>query len=228
MLRPTYAQLIPRLPRQAQPIYPKDVGPLLLWGDIGPGHRVVEIGTGPAALTLALLRAVGPTGQLVSYEVREDFAAIARDNVARHHGPAPNWTLRVADACAGIVERGVDRAVVDLAEPWQLLDHLAAALRPGGVLTAFVPTVLQVKEHVDALRAHERFDAVEALETLLRFWHVSGRSVRPGASHGRPHGLSRRRATHRRHRPGGFRIDSLEPLWYREVGRQPHRRVDAR
>jgi tRNA (adenine57-N1/adenine58-N1)-methyltransferase len=111
--------------------------------------------------------------------VREDFAAMARDNVARHHGPAPNWTLRVADAFAGIVEHGVDRAVVDLAEPWQLLDHLAAALRPGGVLTAFVPTVLQVKEHVDALRAHERFDAVEALETLLRFWHVSGRSVRP-------------------------------------------------
>ena len=179
VLRPTYAQLIPNLPRQAQPIYPKDVGPLLLWGDIGPGHHVVEIGTGPAALTLALLRAVGPTGRLVSYEVREDFAAMARDNVARHHGPAPNWTLRVADACAGIVERGVDRAVVDLAEPWQLLDHFAAALRPGGVLTAFVPTVLQVKEHVDALRAHERFDAVEALETLLRFWHVSARSVRP-------------------------------------------------
>jgi len=179
VLRPTYAQLIPRLPRQAQPIYPKDVGPLLLWGDIGPGHNVVEIGTGPAALTLALLRAVGPTGQLVSYEVREDFAAMARDNVARHHGPAPNWTLRVADACAGIVERGVDRVVVDLAEPWQLLDHLAAALRPGGVLTAFVPTVLQVKEHVDALRAHACFDAVEALETLLRFWHVSARSVRP-------------------------------------------------
>ncbi len=179
VLRPTYAQLIPRLPRQAQPIYPKDVGPLLLWGDIGPGDLVVEIGTGPAALTLALLRAVGPTGRLVSYEVREDFAATARDNVARYHGPAPNWTLRVADAFAGLVERGVDRMVVDLAEPWQLLDHIAAALRPGGVLTAFVPTVLQVKEHVDALRAHERFDAVEALETLLRFWHVSARSVRP-------------------------------------------------
>jgi tRNA (adenine57-N1/adenine58-N1)-methyltransferase len=179
VLRPTYAQLIPRLPRQAQPIYPKDVGPLLLWGDIGPGHHVVEIGTGPAALTLALLRAVGPGGRLVSYEVREDFAAMARDNVARHHGPAPNWTLRVADAFAGIVERGVDRVVVDLAEPWQLLDHVAAALRPGGVLTAFVPTVLQVKAHVDALRHHERFDAVEALETLLRFWHVSERSVRP-------------------------------------------------
>src|SRR5262245_14035636 len=109
VFRPTYAQLIPSLPRQAQPIYPKDVGPLLLWGDICPGQLVVEVGTGPGALTLALLRAVGPTGQLVSYEVREDFALMARDNIARFHGVPANWTLRVADAFAGIVERDVDR-----------------------------------------------------------------------------------------------------------------------
>jgi tRNA (adenine57-N1/adenine58-N1)-methyltransferase len=179
VLRPTYAQLIPSLPRQAQPIYPKDVGPLLLWGDIAPGQHVVEVGTGPAALTLALLRAVGPTGTLVSYEVREHFASIARDNVARFHGPAPNWTLRVADAFAGVVERDVDRMVVDLAEPWRLLDRAADALRPGGVLTAFVPTALQVKAHVDALVAHPVFGAVDAFETLLRFWHVSERSLRP-------------------------------------------------
>src|SRR5215467_4600860 len=86
VLRPTYAQLIPSLPRQAQPIYPKDVGPLLLWGDIAPGMRVIEVGVGPGALTLALLRAVGPTGRLASYEIRDDFAARARDNVARFHG----------------------------------------------------------------------------------------------------------------------------------------------
>jgi len=179
VLRPTYAQLIPSLPRQAQPIYPKDVGPLLLWGDSGPGHLVVEVGTGPAALTLALLRAVGPTGQLASYELREDFAVIARDNVARFHGAAPNWTLRVGDALAGIVERDVDRMVIDLAEPWTLLDHAADALRPGGVLTAFVPTALQIKQHVDALTSHARFGAIEAFETLLRFWHVGPRSLRP-------------------------------------------------
>jgi tRNA (adenine57-N1/adenine58-N1)-methyltransferase len=179
VLRPTYAQLIPSLPRQAQPIYPKDVGPLLLWGDIGPGQLVVEIGTGPAALTLALLRAVGPTGRLVSYELREDFATVARDNVARFHGPSPNWVLHVADAFEGILEHDVDRMVVDLAEPWRLLDRAAVALRPGAVLTAFVPTALQVKSHVDALTADTRFGAVEAFETLLRFWHVGARSLRP-------------------------------------------------
>ena len=179
LLRPTYAQLIPSLPRQAQPIYPKDVGPILLWGDIGPGTHVVEVGTGPGALTIALLRAVGPTGRLASYEMREDFAAMARDNVARYHGPAPNWTLRTADAFAGIEERDVDRLVIDLAEPWHLLDAAAVALRPGAVVTAFVPTVLQVKQAVDGFRQHGAFGAVESLETLVRFWHVRDRSVRP-------------------------------------------------
>ena len=179
VLRPTYAQLIPNLPRRAQPIYPKDVGPILLWGDIRPGDRVVEVGIGPGALTLALLRAVGPGGHLTSYEVREDFATLARENVARHHGAAPNWTLVVRDALGGLDERDVDRLVIDLAEPWTLLDVAAPALRAGAVVTAFLPTVLQVKQMVDALRAHGGFGVVEALETLTRFWHVRDRSVRP-------------------------------------------------
>ncbi|HYR95751.1 MAG TPA: tRNA (adenine-N1)-methyltransferase [Candidatus Binatus sp.] len=179
LLRPTYAQLIPSLPRQAQPIYPKDVGPILLWGDIAPGAHVIEVGTGPGALTIALLRAIGPAGRLSSYENREDFAAMARENVARYHGEAPNWTLRTADAFAGLEERDVDRLVIDLAEPWRLLDAAAAALRPGAVVTAFVPTALQVKQAVDGFRSHGVFGAVETLETLVRFWHVRDRSVRP-------------------------------------------------
>ena len=112
-------------------IYPKDVGPILLWGDIAPGLRVIEVGTGPGALTMALLRAVGPTGQVISYEMREDFAAMARANVAQFYGEAPNWTLKLADAFDGIEERDVDRMVIDLAEPWTLLPAAHAALRPG-------------------------------------------------------------------------------------------------
>jgi tRNA (adenine57-N1/adenine58-N1)-methyltransferase len=178
VVRPTYASLIPNLPRRAQVIYPKDVGTILLWGDIAPGVRVLEVGTGPGALTIALLRAVGPTGEVISYEIRPDFAARARDNVQQFFGEAPNWTVRLADARDGIAERDLDRMVIDLAEPWVLLASAHQALRPGAVLTVYVPTVLQVKQFVDLART-AGFGAVQVSETLLRPWHVQGLSIRP-------------------------------------------------
>ncbi len=115
VLRPTYADLIPHLPRQAQVIYPKDTGPLLIWGDVFPGATVIEGGVGAGALTIALLRAVGPAGRVISYELREDFAAAARRNVAAFFGEAPNWTLKLRDLYAGFDETGVDRLFLDLA-----------------------------------------------------------------------------------------------------------------
>ncbi len=179
VLRPTYAHLIPNLPRKAQVIYPKDVGIMLLWGDIVPGASVVEVGAGPGALTIALLRAIGPTGKLVTVEVREDFCEMSRENVARFFGEASNWTLMLGDAYAGIEARDVDRLLLDVPEPWRVLPHAAQALRPGGVLVGYVPTVVQVKALVDELRAHPGFAAIEVMENLLRFWHVKDLSVRP-------------------------------------------------
>jgi len=178
ILRPTFASLIPNLPRRAQVIYPKDIGPILLWGDIYPGASVLEIGTGPGALTMALLRAVGLQGRVVSYEARQDFFEMAQANVREFFGEAPNWTLKLANAFDGVDEQGMDRMVVDIAEPWNLLSIAAATLRPGGVLIAYVPTVLQVKQFVDQARA-SGFGAVRAMETLVRFWHIKGLSVRP-------------------------------------------------
>lgn len=178
MLRPTFASLIPNLPRRAQVIYPKDIGPILLWGDIHPGATVVEIGTGPGALTMGLLRSVGPNGHVTSYEARQDFFDMAQANVRQFFGDAPNWTLKLADATNGIEERDVDRLLMDLAEPWTLLPDAAAALRPGGVLVVYVPTVLQVKQFVDQARQNA-FGAVQVMENLLRFWHVKGLSIRP-------------------------------------------------
>ena len=179
MLRPSFAQLIPNLPRQAQVIYPKDIGPILLWGDIYPGATVIEIGTGPGALSMALLRAVGPHGRLTSYEARPDFVEMARANIGQFYGEAPNWTIKMADAFAGIEERCVDRMTVDLAEPWRLLPGAANALRAGGMLIGYLPTVLQVKQLVDSLRDHGGFGAVQLFETLQRFWHVKNLSIRP-------------------------------------------------
>lgn len=179
VLRPTYADLIPLLPRAAQVIYPKDTGPLLIWGDVFPGATVVEGGTGAGALTIALLRAVGPAGRVISYEIREDFAAVARRNVAAYFGDAPNWTLRLRDLYEGFDETGVDRMFLDLPEPSRALDVAARALRPGGVLVSYVPTALQIKDTVDALQSRADFGEVETFETLLRHWQVKGMSVRP-------------------------------------------------
>jgi tRNA (adenine57-N1/adenine58-N1)-methyltransferase catalytic subunit len=178
VVRPTFASLIPNLPRRAQVIYPKDIGAILLWGDIHPGARIIEIGTGPGAMSMAILRAIGSSGHLTSYEVREDFLEMARGNVRQYLGEPSNWTIKLADARQGIEEREVDRMLIDLAEPWILLEQAAAALRFGGVLIAYVPTVLQVKQFVDRARV-EGFGLVQVMETFMRSWYVKGLSIRP-------------------------------------------------
>jgi len=179
VLRPTYAELIPLLPRAAQVIYPKDTGPLLIWGDVFAGATVIEGGTGAGAFTIALLRTVGPAGRVISYEVRGDFAAATRRNVANFFGPAPNWTLKIRDLYEGFDETGIDRLFLDLPEPGRALEVVGAALRPGGVLTCYVPTAIQLRDTVEALAANRNFGEIESFETLMRNWHVKGMSVRP-------------------------------------------------
>jgi tRNA (adenine57-N1/adenine58-N1)-methyltransferase len=179
VLRPTYADLVPHLPRTAQVIYPKDTGPLLIWGDVYPGATVIEGGVGAGALTIALLRAVGPHGRVISYEIREDFAALARRNIAAYFGEAPNWTLNLRDLYTGFDESGVDRLFLDLPEPGRAVELVARALRPGGVFVAYVPTALQLKDTVETLQHRVDFAEIESFETLMRDWHVKGMSVRP-------------------------------------------------
>ncbi len=179
VFRPSLPQLIPNLPRSAQVIYPKDLGPILIWADIFPGARVVEAGVGAGALSMALLRAVGHDGQLISYEIREDFAEMAKKNVARYFGPAPNWTVKIGEVASELAETHIDRVILDLPEPWQVIEAAWKALRPGGILLCYLPTVLQVKNLVDALRDDKRFACIETSESLMRFWHIKGMSVRP-------------------------------------------------
>jgi tRNA (adenine57-N1/adenine58-N1)-methyltransferase catalytic subunit len=179
VLRPTYADLIPHLPRAAQVIYPKDTGPLLVWGDVYPGATVIEGGVGAGAFTIALLRAVGPQGRVISYELREDFAARARRNVADFLGEAPQWELKLRDLYDGFDETGVDRIFIDLPEPGRALEVVAHALRPGGVFVAYVPTALQLKDVIEALQQRTDFAEIESFEILLRNWQVKGMSVRP-------------------------------------------------
>lgn len=184
-VHPTLAEYTLKMPRGAQVIYPKDLAIIPMWADIYPGARVFEAGVGSGALTMALLRAVGDRGCVVSYEMREDFAATATKNIERFMGKVPNHFLQIRDAYEGIeIGEGTsswmfDRVVLDLPEPWRVVPHAARALRSGGLYLSYVPTVPQVMQTVQALEQSRVFTMVQNFETLLRTWNIKGRSVRP-------------------------------------------------
>jgi tRNA (adenine57-N1/adenine58-N1)-methyltransferase len=179
-LRPLLADYVLSMPRGAQVIYPKDAAQIVGFGDIGPGMRVLEAGAGSGALTCSLLRAVGDTGRVTSYERREDFADVARGNVATFFGELPAaWSLRLGDLADHPAQETVDRVVLDMLEPWAVLPTVAAALRPGGVLIAYVATVTQLSTYVEAVRGQALWTEPHAWETLLRPWHAEGLAVRP-------------------------------------------------
>ncbi len=178
-LRPTLAEYVLKMPRGAQVIYPKDLGMILMWADVFPGAAVLEAGLGSGALTLALLRAVGEKGRVISYEVREDFARRAQENIRQYLGETSNLTVVQKDIYEGIEHGPVDRLVLDLPEPWRVVPHAEEAIHPGGIYISLSPTVPQVEQVVAALRASKSFAFIETFETLLRHWNIEGRSVRP-------------------------------------------------
>ena len=179
-LRPTLAEYTLDMPRGAQVIYPKDLAIIMFWADIFPGARVLEAGMGSGALTLALLRAVGPEGRVISYEQREDFARRALANIAARSGEVSNLTVRLAPVEEGLAdEEPVDRAVFDLPEPWRLVDAVARVLRSGGIFLSYVPTIIQSQQTTETLQRHPGYALVETFETLLRPWNIEGTSVRP-------------------------------------------------
>jgi tRNA (adenine57-N1/adenine58-N1)-methyltransferase len=179
-VRPTFAEQVTGRRRQTQPIYPKDLGAILIGADLHPGARVLEAGTGTGALTLAALRAVGQDGEVVSYEAREEFLEAATRGIVETLGSLPpNLTLKLGDAYAGLEEADFDRVLLDLPEPWQAVPAAKAALRPGGILFAHCPNVSQVQRFFDCLREVKGFGMLEALEVLQRGWTVRGRSMRP-------------------------------------------------
>jgi tRNA (adenine57-N1/adenine58-N1)-methyltransferase len=197
VFRPLLSEFVVSMPRGAAVVYPKDAAQIVAMADIFPGAHVVEAGAGSGALTCSLLRAVGPTGRVSSFERREEFADVARRNVHQFFGTPdgppdehadlpghPAWSLTVGDLVEQLPNAEapgtVDRVVLDMLAPWECVDVVAEALAPGGVVVAYVATTTQLARIVETLRAHGEFTEPQPWETLVRDWHVEGLAVRPG------------------------------------------------
>ncbi|MEU7476107.1 tRNA (adenine-N1)-methyltransferase [Lentzea sp. NPDC042327] len=177
-LRPLLPDYVLSMPRGAQVIYPKDAAQICMYGDIFPGARVLEAGAGSGALSCSLLRAVGEKGSVQSYEVRDDHAVHAIRNVETFFGERPgNWSITVDDVKNH--EGEVDRVILDMLSPWEVLPTIAKNLIPGGVLVVYVATTTQLSVITEALREMTCWTEPHAWETLVRPWHVVGLAVRP-------------------------------------------------
>jgi tRNA (adenine57-N1/adenine58-N1)-methyltransferase len=180
VFRPLLNQYMVSMHREAAIVYPKDAAQILIWADIFPGARVLEAGVGSGALSLCLLRAIGPNGKLTSYERRPAFAEVARTNVEEfNEGPVPNWNLIVGDLVEVIEDEPVDRVILDMLAPWECIDAVGEVLIPGGVLCCYVATTTQLGRTMDQLRAHGGFTEPTANETMIRDWHAEGLAIRP-------------------------------------------------
>ena len=181
VFRPLLVDYLMGMPRGPQVIYPKDAAQIMYEGDIFPGACVLEAGAGSGALTCSLLRAVGPQGRVISYELRADHAEHARRNVSVFHDGLPeNWQLIISDvADSELPDGSVDRAVLDMLAPWEVLDTVSRLVTAGGVLVIYVATVTQLSTVVEAVRAQQCWTEPRAWETLQRGWNVVGLAVRP-------------------------------------------------
>jgi len=181
-LRPLLSDFVMSMPRGAAIVYPKDAAQIVAQADIFPGATVVEAGVGSGALSLSLLRAIGPTGRLISFERRAEFADIARDNVATFLGEQPdNWEVALGDLAEELPARDIhaDRVVLDMLAPWECLSAVSDALVPGGVVIVYVATATQLSRVAEAIRGSKLYTEPESSETLVRGWHVEGLAVRP-------------------------------------------------
>ncbi|MGB9804200.1 tRNA (adenine-N1)-methyltransferase [Desulfofundulus sp.] len=177
---PTLSNYIVKMPRKSGIIYPKDLGIIMMWGDIRPGHRVLVGGVGSGALLLAVLRQVGTAGKVVAYDIRQDMLDCAMENIKAWFGHLPSHLeLKLGDIYEAGGESGFDRVILDVPEPWRAVRTLDNALVPGGILCSYLPSIMQVRTFTTVLQKSGTFGLIETLEVMLRSWHIEGRAVRP-------------------------------------------------
>ncbi|CAB4620680.1 unannotated protein [freshwater metagenome] len=178
--KPLLGDFVLSMPRGATIVYPKDAAMIIGVADVFPGAKVIEAGVGSAALSISLLRAIGPTGELTSFERREDFADIARENVRTYFGTVPtNWNLNIGSVQESSMDKKYDRVILDMLAPWECISFAAEVLRPGGVFLAYVATTTQLSMTAEAIKEDGHFTEPLSSETIVRDWHHEGLAVRP-------------------------------------------------
>jgi tRNA (adenine57-N1/adenine58-N1)-methyltransferase len=178
--KPLLGDFVLSMPRGATIVYPKDAAMIIGVADVFPGAKVIEAGVGSGALSISLLRAIGKDGKLFSFERREDFAEIARENVKTYFGSFPSqWQLEVGSVQESSTNEKYDRVILDMLAPWECVAFAADVLRPGGVFLAYVATTTQLSATAEALKEDGRFTEPLSSETIVRDWHHEGLAVRP-------------------------------------------------
>lgn len=177
-LKPSVSDIMLKVKRMTTIVYPKDLGYLLLETSVGPGARVIEVGTGSGALTIALAKLVAPDGVVYSYERRDEFIRNAEKNVERA-GCLPNVQFRMSDVAAdGFSDRDVDAIFIDVPEPWAIVPHAAESVKGGHFVVSWSPNVEQVKRTIDMLNEKD-FVRISAHEMILRELLVRTQGTRP-------------------------------------------------
>ena len=178
--KPLLADYVLAMPRGATIVYPKDAAMILGLADIAPGVSVLEAGVGSGALSISLLRAVGSSGTVDSFEKREEFATVATKNINQYFGENPsNWNLELGAVQDFDHVKQYDRVVLDMLAPWECIDMASKVLVPGGVFIAYVATTTQLSQTAEAIKASACFTEPESSETIVRGWHHEGLAVRP-------------------------------------------------
>jgi len=178
--KPLLADYVLAMPRGATIVYPKDAAMILGVADIAPGLKVLEAGVGSGALSISLLRAVGPNGEVDSFEKREEFSTIAEKNIRQYFGEVPtNWSLQLGAVQEYEHTKKYDRVVLDMLAPWECIEMASNVLLPGGVFIAYVATTTQLSQTAEAIKSSGNFTEPESSETIVRGWHHEGLAVRP-------------------------------------------------
>ena len=177
LLQPSLADLLIDLPRTTQILYPKDIGYILVHMGVGPGHTVMEAGTGSGSMTTALAYAVGSEGRVISYEIKQDNQNLARKNLTRF-GLAARVDFKLRDIQEGFDETDADSFFLDVPNPYDFAGQVRSALKPGGFLCCLIPTFNQVEKTLYALR-REKYAFIDVCEILLRHFQAEPTKLRP-------------------------------------------------